>query len=162
MLLLKLLPAPLHRTLYRLAHFARRQVWKVRAAKVSGVRVLAVDEAGRILLVRHSYGSGSWMPPGGGLREGEDPVLAAARELAEETGCTLANARLLTVVDEDLQGTSNCVHIVWGGTSDMPVPDRREIVEAAMFAPDALPEPMPAGLAQGIAQWLAYAAGGAR
>lgn len=155
MFLLKLLPAPLHRLLYRLAHFARRQVWKVRHPTVHGVRVLALDGQGRILLVRHSYGSNKWMPPGGGLKSGEDPVQAATRELAEETGCTLHSARLVAVIGEYLHGASNRVHVVVGCTNDIAEPDGREIVEAALFDVDSLPPAMPAGLGQGIAEWLA-------
>lgn len=155
MLLLRLLPAPLHRALYRLGHFARRQVWKIRRPTVWGVRVLALDPQGRVLLVRHSYGSRKWMPPGGGLRDGEDPVAAAARELMEETGCTLSDARLAVMAEEDLHGASNKVHVVVGRTEGQPRPDGREIVEAQFFALDALPEQLPKGLAEGIRIWAA-------
>ncbi|MCT2398055.1 NUDIX domain-containing protein [Novosphingobium mangrovi (ex Huang et al. 2023)] len=155
MFLLKLLPAPLHRALYRLAHFARRQVWRLRRPAVKGVRVLAFDSQGRVLLVRHSYGSDKWMPSGGGIKAGEDPVPAAMRELAEETGCTLTGARLVAVIDEDLHGASNEVHIVVGRTESVPRPDRREIVEARFFAIDSLPERMPRGLRGGIGEWIA-------
>ena len=50
---------------------------------------LASDAAGRILLVRIAPGypaAGEWTLPGGGLNFGEDPAVAAVRELAEETG----------------------------------------------------------------------------
>jgi 8-oxo-dGTP pyrophosphatase MutT (NUDIX family) len=53
------------------------------------VRVLLIDEAGRVLLaraVRPETGGEFWFPPGGGVEPGEDVVAAAAREVAEETG----------------------------------------------------------------------------
>lgn len=154
MFLLKLLPAPLHRVLYRLAHFARRQVWKVRGSKVCGVRVLALDAAGGVMLVRHSYGSRNWMPPGGGFGAAEDPVAAGVRELAEETGCVLSEARLVAVVDEDLYGAMNEVHVVVGLTGGQAVPDLREIVEARFFALHEQPDDMRAGLAEKIRAWV--------
>nr|WP_246543473.1 NUDIX domain-containing protein [Novosphingobium profundi] len=133
----------------------RKQVWKWRKPTVEGVRVLALDPAGHVILVRHSYGSDKWMPPGGGLKAGEDPVGAGARELLEETGCHLRDGRRVALSDEDLHGASNVVHVVVGQTSEDPVPDGREIVEARAFAIDALPEAMPAGLADLISGWIA-------
>ncbi|MDR2131904.1 MAG: NUDIX domain-containing protein [Clostridiales Family XIII bacterium] len=52
-----------------------------------GARAIIPDEEGRLLLVRHSHeGRDIWMPPGGGIEEGEDAARAAAREVLEETG----------------------------------------------------------------------------
>lgn len=154
MLLLNRLPPELHRRLYRMAHAARRLVWRIWRPRVQGVRVLALDGAGRVLLVRHSYGSPKWMPPGGGLGRREDPLAAGMRELVEETGMTLGAARYAMSVTEDLQGASNVVHIVIGEAHGMLGIDGREIVEAAFFALDDLPAAMPAGLAEGLARWL--------
>lgn len=56
------------------------------------VAVAAVDETGRVALVyqyRHPIGRRLWELPAGLLDEpGEEPVVAAARELLEETGFT--------------------------------------------------------------------------
>jgi len=42
---------------------------------------------GEVLLVRHEKGGRSyWLVPGGGVDPGETMVVAAARELIEETG----------------------------------------------------------------------------
>ena len=53
---------------------------------VAGV---AVDESGRVLLVR-KRGTERFMLPGGKLAEGEGAGKALARELQEELDCTLA------------------------------------------------------------------------
>ncbi|WP_018353125.1 NUDIX hydrolase [Longispora albida] len=53
------------------------------------VRVLCLDENGRILLIqwRDPFdGHLVWEPPGGGVEDGESYLDTARRELAEETG----------------------------------------------------------------------------
>ena len=64
----------------------------------SAARVLVVDGAGRVLLLRGSDptapGTRWWFTPGGGVAAGESPAEAAARELAEETGIGASPADL--------------------------------------------------------------------
>ncbi|MEJ2410110.1 MAG: NUDIX domain-containing protein, partial [Novosphingobium sp.] len=139
---------------YRLAHWARKQVWKVWHPYLSGVCVLALDEAGRVLLVRHSYGYRCWVPPGGGMAGGEESVSTAVRELGEETGCILTGARQVAVVDQDLHGARNRVHIVAGRANGPAVPDLREIVDARFFDLDALPDDMRSGLPESVREWV--------
>jgi hypothetical protein len=55
--MLHLIPAPLHRAGLRLAHVVRRHWWRLAKVKLNGCRIFAFDEAGRVLLIRHSYGS---------------------------------------------------------------------------------------------------------
>ena len=148
------LPAPLHRLLYRVAHWARRQVWKMWQPTVSGVRVLAFDDRAQVLLIRHSYGSSKWMLPGGGLRKDENPVAAAVRELGEETGCILLDACEVRVLAEELHGARNMVYLVVGRLEGVPRADRREIIEARLFPLDNLPASMPDKLAEALPQWL--------
>ncbi|WP_245892570.1 NUDIX domain-containing protein [Novosphingobium guangzhouense] len=131
------------------------RVWRVRRRQLDGVRVVALDRNGRVLLVRHSYGSDNWMPPGGGLKPGEDPVAAAAREVQEETACTLTGARLLSVDIEGLHGNSNRVGVVVGRIEGEPQVDGREIVEAWCFPLDALPKEISGALAGKLRDWAA-------
>jgi 8-oxo-dGTP pyrophosphatase MutT (NUDIX family) len=154
------IPRPLHRLAYRVAHAGRRVWWFVRRPRVTGCRVLAFDAEGRVLLVRHSYGTGNWMAPGGGMRRGEDPLLAAARELREETGCRLDQAWRVAGAEEPLKGATNVVHIVAGEAVGTPVPDEREVIEARFFPCEALPEPMSGLLRRDLPGWLTTAKAG--
>jgi ADP-ribose pyrophosphatase YjhB (NUDIX family) len=52
---------------------------------VPSVTVIARDEQGRVLLVRHAD-TGHWVAPGGSIDPGERPREAALREMREETG----------------------------------------------------------------------------
>lgn len=57
------------------------------------------DEHGRILLCHHTYRPDvAWGLPGGYLQDGEEPTLALAREIAEETGLVVRRGPLIAVV----------------------------------------------------------------
>jgi 8-oxo-dGTP pyrophosphatase MutT (NUDIX family) len=134
------LPRPLHRLALRGAQGLRLAWWRVRRPDLHGCNAIVFNEGGEVLLVRHSYQSpGRWMLPGGGLASGESAVAAAAREVAEETGCRIADARFIGVEVAAVSGARNHIHLVVARTADNAAADRREIVEAAFFAPEALP-----------------------
>jgi FlaA1/EpsC-like NDP-sugar epimerase/8-oxo-dGTP pyrophosphatase MutT (NUDIX family) len=63
-----------------------RYFWFTRGMTL-GVRVVVSNEAGEILVVKHTYIQG-WHLPGGGVEHGEDVQNAAIREVFEETGVT--------------------------------------------------------------------------
>lgn len=152
-----LIPPGLHRAGLRLAHGVRRRWWRLARIRLEGCRVIARDGAGRVLLIRHSYGSGNWMLPGGGIGRGEAPLAAALRELEEETALTLDDARCLMVIEEPLYGTVNRVHLVAGSAHGEPRCDGREVIEARFFAPDAMPAALSPRLAENLPGWLNFA-----
>ncbi|MBL8573551.1 MAG: NUDIX domain-containing protein [Hyphomicrobiaceae bacterium] len=109
---------------------------------ILGVRVVAFDCEGRILLVRHSYLPG-WYLPGGGVDPGETCLAAAARELGEETGH--ASPRPLTLLGLFHNARfSRRNHVALYRADDcepvraVAIPNA-EIVEIGWFAPSALP-----------------------
>lgn len=155
--MLHLIPAPLHRAGLRLAHALRRHWWRLAKVKLNGCRVFAFDVSGRVLLIRHSYGSGNWMLPGGGIDRGEAPLAAALRELQEECGCQLDQARLFAVSEEPLYGTTNRVHLVSGLAQGVPRGDGREVIELGFFSSDQLPQPLSPALAARFEEWLELA-----
>jgi 8-oxo-dGTP pyrophosphatase MutT (NUDIX family) len=124
-----------------LAYRVRRTVLRVLRWRTRGVKVMAFDAAGRVLLVRHAYGRGDlWMLPGGGIARGEKPADAARREVREEVGCALSDVLLLGVFEARSEGRRDRVTLFRARTDDVPAADGREIAEARFFAPDALPD----------------------
>jgi 8-oxo-dGTP pyrophosphatase MutT (NUDIX family) len=107
---------------------------------------LVFDDAGRVLLARHSN-AGLWVAPGGAIDPDESPVDAVVREVFEETGLHVEPVNLLGVFG----GPSFRVHYangdetgyvmvvfecrVLGGT---PTPDGEEILELRWVAPDEI------------------------
>lgn len=125
--------------------------------RIEGCRVIALDADDRVLLIRHSYGAQRWMAPGGGLKRGEGVIAAAMRELIEETGCALADPREIAVTELNFHGAANRTHVVVGRTQDEPRPDSREVVAAAFFALDALPEAIHPRLRAQLSEWVTAA-----
>jgi ADP-ribose pyrophosphatase YjhB (NUDIX family) len=138
-LIVRVIPAPLHRQGYRVA-FRLRKAWLgLTGQTIHGCTMIARDAQGRVLLVRHSYGSTHWSLPGGGMNKGEDPLAAAMREFTEELACTVSDPRHLGTLGEDYHGAHNVAHVFTGLIAGEPRPDMRELVAARFFALDDLP-----------------------
>ena len=106
-----------------------------------GVRVVATDADGRVLLVKHTYLAGWWLP-GGGVDRGETTQDAAVRELREETGLTATvPARLISVHSNERFFRGD--HVLVYGVDAFEVGERTshgEIAEIGWFDPHALPQ----------------------
>ncbi len=81
------------------AHIARlRAVVGHDLLLLPSVSVLPVDQAGRLLLVRHAGHDDGWGVLGGAVEVGESPAGAAVRETREEIGVEVRLVRLLDVL----------------------------------------------------------------
>jgi len=103
------------------------------------------DPAGRVLLVKHTYGRLNWELPGGVCLPGEPPATGAERELGEETGLRLTAKTLSGVYYERDHGLGPMVHFVFRfapPATAAPVPADAEISDVGWFELGDLPRPM--------------------
>ncbi len=109
---------------------------------IMGVRALVIDSEKRVLLVRHSYVPGYWLP-GGGVEHGETLLDALARELREEGNIALeGEAPVLHGVYLNRDACSynhETLFVVRGFRQTGPFAPTMEIVESQFFPVDALP-----------------------
>ena len=102
----------------------------------------AVAYRGKVLLIKRRDVE-IWALPGGAVENGESLAQAAVREVREETGVSVELTRLVGVYSRPnwRAGGDHGVLFAARPLSHDIVPQPEEALEAAYFAPDALPEP---------------------
>ncbi|MBC7769577.1 MAG: NUDIX domain-containing protein [Phycisphaerales bacterium] len=118
-----------------------RAWWRISRGVTLGVRGVARDEAGRVLLVRHTYAKG-WHLPGGGVESGETAPEAIVREMAEEGGVDAIGSPTLIGFFANHANFPNDHIALYLFEAWRPCPPRvdNEIAERGFFSLDALPE----------------------
>jgi ADP-ribose pyrophosphatase len=106
-----------------------------------GVAIVALDAAGRVLLVRqyrYAVGRDLLELPAGILERGEQPIECAARELEEETGYCAARIEPLCRFYSTPGGTDEVLHIFLASelTPGPPRPEADERIEVLPTAWD--------------------------
>lgn len=115
---------------------------RLRRGMTLGVRAAVFDETGGILLVRHSYVPG-WYMPGGGVEPGETMRVSLERELEEEAGVALTAPPELFGLYWNRRASPRdhvALYICRAWRQAAPPPRTMEIVDSGFFAADALPE----------------------
>jgi 8-oxo-dGTP pyrophosphatase MutT (NUDIX family) len=126
----------------KLERWLMQRYWRLTRSLTIGAQGIVRDEAGRVLLVRHTYRPG-WHFPGGGVEQGEDIETALARELDEEAGVAAeGRPRLLGIYTnfDVFPGDHIALFSIdrWHRLRE-PEPTR-EIAEVRFFERSAMPE----------------------
>tara|TARA_R110000824_G_scaffold390760_7_gene587702 strand:+ start:5803 stop:6282 length:480 start_codon:yes stop_codon:yes gene_type:complete len=119
-----------------------RLYWRVRRPLTMGVRGLVRDAQGRVLLVRHSYIAG-WYLPGGGVERGETSLTSLKRELDEEAGVIVTGEVAmigLLANFREFKSDHVALYLVEAGQYRSEPRTSFEIAEYGWFAVDALPD----------------------
>lgn len=110
------------------------------------------DDAGRACLVRHTYGSG-WFLPGGGLRRAEDPEAGVRREVREELGVDARGVDLIGTYTATAEGKRDTVWVFTGMVDGSPRPKGAEVAECGWFRMDDLPDSTSPATRRRLDEW---------
>lgn len=146
------------RILLQIAWRLRNVLYRVLKVRTRGVKVMVLNEREELLLIRNSYGpTHLWVLPGGGIKRGEKPEDAAAREVREEVGLEVGELRFAGCHANDGEGKRDTIHLFTARADGEPQIDPFEIAEARFFALDALPETVSGATRRRIAEYRGQA-----
>jgi 8-oxo-dGTP pyrophosphatase MutT (NUDIX family) len=118
-----------------------------------GVTAIVDDEAGRVLLVRHSYQPG-WHLPGGGVEPAEPPAEAVLRELKEEVGLLeSAVPELIGIYTRRIGWVTNVIALYRVKDARIAFEPNAEIREILWADPHALPDGTVRGARRRLAEF---------
>ncbi|MEN9649493.1 MAG: hypothetical protein RL094_460 [Candidatus Parcubacteria bacterium] len=136
--------------IYKLGYPIAKSVWFFTRPTTQGVKCLIIKKgepatsgSDQLLLIRHTYGKGTWNLPGGGIKRDEDHVEAIKREVFEELGICLEDTKIRAVgsfftTREFKKDTVFC--FAAEVTNEYFKIDEHEIAEAKWFSLDTIPD----------------------
>ncbi|MEM7331565.1 MAG: NUDIX domain-containing protein [Chloroflexota bacterium] len=136
----------------KLMYRAATIYWQVFKPLTLGVKALLILDK-KVLLVKHSYQDG-WFLPGGGVKRRETLETAIRRECREEIGATLANLQLFGTYSSINEKKNDHVVVMLSTNFDYKGPNDREIVEAKLFDLNQLPDNISPGTKNRLNEYL--------
>lgn len=136
-------------------HFLRKLYWWLARPTTKGVRAVLTNEKGEVLLVKHKYTDG-WYLPGGKVKKKESDIDALHRELGEEVGTT--NLEVLEKLGEYVnhqEYKKDTISVFVARHLDKLTPKKHfEIGEMGFFDVEKLPEKTSPGTKRRIEEFL--------
>lgn len=108
-----------------------------------------------VCLVRHTYGSG-WYLPGGGLRRGEEPDEGLRREVLEELGVGINLSRLIGTYTSTAEGKRDTVWVFAATALGPPRAVSPEVAEFSWFKLAELPEATSPATRRRLEEWAGH------
>ena len=128
-----------NRALIKLIHPLLRTYWFIFRPRTRGVKCM-IQNKGKILLIRNSYGHKLWTFPGGGIDRGETMERAIEREVMEEVGIKVNDLKRIGEFTTTAEYKIDTVTVfVAKSANDQFKIDEEEILEAGWFFPENLP-----------------------
>lgn len=94
---------------------------------------IVVCSGNNIVIVKDWLGDGAWKLPGGGLHNGENPAVGAARELYEETSLNIQPDQLKPIEvkfsKQEDKKTYRCFYVILSDQLDLKVKALNEIID---------------------------------
>ncbi len=131
--------------------------WVLARGTTLGVRAIVIDPDDRVLLVRHTYLPG-WYLPGGGVDVGEPMVVAVRRELLEEANVVIdGEPELIGFYHNPKTSKRDHVglYLCRNWHQEAPSGPNVEIAETGFFTMDDLPDETTSGTRARLAEALA-------
>lgn len=140
------------RVVMKIIFFFARIYWKIFHPLTLGVRLMLIKN-GEIVLVRHTYRDG-WYLPGGGLKRRETFQDGARREAHEEAGATLGNLEFWGIYSNLIGDTSDHEVVMLCESFDLSGNSDHEIAECRTFPLNSLPQGTIGGVRKCVQQYL--------
>ena len=132
----------------------RRLYWWLTRPTTKGARAILMDPDDKVLLLRHKYSEG-WFLPGGKSKKGEQPEQTIRRELKEELGVT--NIKQITKLGEytnDYEHKKDTITVFVVMSFDISPKKHFEVATWDFFDPNTLPDKTSPGTRRRIQEWL--------